>query len=423
MNRKIKNPFGLVDGVLYHVKDITKGCEVFCPECGSKLIVRDGNKMVKHLSHDLRNDEGCSNESIVHKYVKKYLFERITCLSISEHKIIFNGDKMVLSDGESLSVKSKYLEWRCPDANYIPDICVILEGNYYVAIEVCYKNPKDEQVLKQVLSKSKIDIVIEINVSEEDLIEFDIGDLIARSEVIYNEFRSKYRKAKNQIINKCTENKHLKTIVSELPIEENSKLKDMNSKLKKNIKECQIKINESEKLCKFKEIENRGLKRMLFEYEKALKSTSPYYNEFMEVKTILISIYKDMCSNNREELDYESLLCSKLKEDINYQWMQTLMKIGILIDGYRDIDSEINFDEKEFINQSKLKMLSDNKVGFSSKDYQRAIDPIIRQVEKSRNKFKGGAKTEIYVDEIKRLEKLLKDAQEELKGCNNRTSM
>ncbi|WP_438651895.1 competence protein CoiA family protein, partial [Romboutsia sp.] len=46
---------------LKHVKNINKGVnDIICPECGEKLILKDGRFMIKHLAHKLNNGDDCS---------------------------------------------------------------------------------------------------------------------------------------------------------------------------------------------------------------------------------------------------------------------------------------------------------------------------------------------------------------------------
>lgn len=273
MKETLKNPFGLINGALYHVKDISKQCDVYCPECGNKLILKDGDIMVKHLSHSIKRDN-CINESIIHKYIKQYLYEKIVSLIIKNHKVIFEGNKLKLAKEELLNIKEKYIEYRNLDINYIPDIFLVLEWNYNVAIEICYKNKKDLDYLNKILSNSNIDIVLEICVTEDDLIDFNEYELIKKANVIYNKIERKYSIAQEKVNKLSIENKNLKERIKNDYTLENKNLfkriKFLNEELKRYKSLVQhlgkISENQREEIEKLEE-ENERLKKESLIYE------------------------------------------------------------------------------------------------------------------------------------------------------------
>jgi len=148
--------------------------------------------MIKHLSHKNDAGEGCHGESVIHKLTKEYLYEELQSLQVNEHKIEVVKGKFKLSDTEDLPIKHKFLEYRGLSPKYRPDIFVVLEGNYNICLEVCYKNPKNQEDLDELLPTLPIDMVIEIPVYEEDLIEFNIADIMGRTMTVYNKIDQHY---------------------------------------------------------------------------------------------------------------------------------------------------------------------------------------------------------------------------------------
>ncbi|MGF1836890.1 competence protein CoiA family protein [Photobacterium sanguinicancri] len=83
----LKVPFGLdPEGNLVPVEKARKSCKYVCPECKNELILKDGGKRAKHLSHP--SSSGCSIESIQHKVAKLLINSAIVNNS--------NGNKTIL---------------------------------------------------------------------------------------------------------------------------------------------------------------------------------------------------------------------------------------------------------------------------------------------------------------------------------------
>lgn len=209
-NINLKNPFALVDGVLTHVKDITKDMGIICPECGERLILKEGQKTVKHLAH--RGDNNCSGESVIHKYTKEYIYNNLNCITLSEHKVMMIDNKFKLANAEELGVKEKYLEHRL-SPEYIPDIYLVLEGNYRVAVEICYKNAKDVEHLEEVLPSLPVDLVLEIKVDAEDIININMEKLLQKAYYVYNPQKTQYEAGRDKIDKIVKEDRFLKMCV------------------------------------------------------------------------------------------------------------------------------------------------------------------------------------------------------------------
>lgn len=206
----LKNPFGLVNGELKHIKNIEKGAEVLCPECGERLIVKDGEFNVKHLAHKLNNDEECSTESVIHKYIKIYLYKELKQMKVLNTRVVATGTKFMLSDSELINIRDREIEYRGLGKNYIPDIFFRLDDNSRIALEICYRSPKDKRHLQKILPTLSIDQVYELNVYEGDLIDLDIDLLINRAKLIYNKIEKAFEATKVKVLNIHSENKSLK---------------------------------------------------------------------------------------------------------------------------------------------------------------------------------------------------------------------
>ncbi|MCC0650535.1 competence protein CoiA family protein [Clostridioides difficile] len=211
-----KNPFGLINGKLTHVKYITKHEEIYCPECHDRLIVREGDVTRKHLAHKINTNNLCANESIVHKYTKMYIYENLKIFKIFNDKIVIENGKFKLSEHKLVHIKNIEAEYRGLNSEYIPDLFLELDDNSKIAIEICYKNPKNSGHLEEILWNSPISQVYEINVLEKDLIDFNLEDIINRAVLIYNKIGREFEAARTKIINVYNKNNQLEDYTNKL---------------------------------------------------------------------------------------------------------------------------------------------------------------------------------------------------------------
>lgn len=396
MKENLKNPFGIVNGELCHVKNITRECNIYCPECKDKLILKDGHKMVKHLSHAIKSDN-CISESIIHKYIKQYLFEQLECLTIKEHKIIFNGNKLRLSNYENLKIKEKYLEYRGLEVNYIPDIFFILEGNYHVAIEICYKNKKDLNHIESILKNSKVDMVLEIRVTEEDLMEFNEKELIERADTIYNEIGSKYQISKDKTQTIYEENKVYKTEIDEIKSKNTENLLRRITYLNKEINKSnkQNKLLEKQKHEYIRKIKKLEINNQL------LREGNIFHKELQEVKEMIGRIYLKINNKNininNEDIDYYKNICREICDEY-----EDLIKIkNILLGGCVNIAQEIDINNDDSDAEIRLTRLRNNMFDCSSDKYTDAIRLLLRKTELFREKLKIAQDVYYYLNKIR----------------------
>ncbi len=212
---ELKNPFAIIEGKLTHVKDINKCQTLICPLCGKELILKDGKVMIKHLAH--KSDTKCGGESEIHKLVKQYIYENVESVNVNNHKIDLNYNNLALCGEEKLKVIGRKIEYSVTN-KYRPDLLFKLEGNYYVAYEICYKNKKDKDKLKDILSNCSLNQVYEIEITLEDIENMDLDLILSKSKLIYNKLEYCLDLFKESEAKKITKN--LNNILSKNKVDE-----------------------------------------------------------------------------------------------------------------------------------------------------------------------------------------------------------
>ncbi len=123
-----------------YYRNANKGTKYYCVECGDELLVKDGNKNIKHLSHKSNKSCETNGESIIHKHYKTNLF--IPGMTISTRKgeaEIFN----VITEKFLHERYDKAISW---DRKIKPD--VILETDLGdIIIEIWNTNKKNWEEL------------------------------------------------------------------------------------------------------------------------------------------------------------------------------------------------------------------------------------------------------------------------------------
>lgn len=117
---------------IVHIKDAEKGKSYRCPDCGAEVRPRKGTKKTHHFFHMNAEDCGNSGESIVHKYYKE--------LIASQKTVQYNGIEMIVTNSKIEQTLPNLLT----DSHIIADVMLELNGYKWIAVEVCYKNRKDE---------------------------------------------------------------------------------------------------------------------------------------------------------------------------------------------------------------------------------------------------------------------------------------
>lgn len=117
---------------IVHIKDAEKGKSYRCPDCGAEVRPRKGTKKTHHFFHMNAEDCGNSGESIVHKYYKE--------LIASQKTVQHNGVEMIVTNSKIEQTLPNLLT----GSHIIADVMLELGGYKWIAVEVCYKNHKDE---------------------------------------------------------------------------------------------------------------------------------------------------------------------------------------------------------------------------------------------------------------------------------------
>lgn len=246
---KLKNPYGEILGKLIHIKDIEKGDNVICPLCKEKLIVKDGEKNQKHLSHI--GDIDCFGESKIHELTKQYIYENIKAFRIEKYKLEFKYGSLEIVGDYKFNVIDKFMEYRFYEG-YIPDIFLILDGNFKVAIEIYYSNKKKKDILKEKLENMNIDQVYEIKIKNEDIEDFNLEKILSKAKLIYNRIEEDYNKyflsKKEELTNLSFKNINLESKINDLNMEKRALLKEIESLKSKDIERLRWEIN----MCKLR---------------------------------------------------------------------------------------------------------------------------------------------------------------------------
>lgn len=241
---KLKNPYGEVSGQLIHIKDIKKGDSVICPLCKEKLIVKDGEKNQKHLSH--LGDIDCFGESKIHELTKKYIYENIKAFRIEKYKLEFKYGSLEITGDYKFNVVNKFMEYRLYEG-YIPDIFLILDGNFKVAIEIFYSNKKKKEILKEKLENMDIDQVYEIKIKNKDIEDFNLEEILNQSKLIYNKIEEDYKRyfltKKEELEQLKLKNIDLKSTVHFLNTEKEELIREKELLKNKDIERLQWEVN------------------------------------------------------------------------------------------------------------------------------------------------------------------------------------
>ena len=134
------------DGEIIHIEDALVKTDYFCGKCGGRLRVRNGKIKVKHFYH-LNADCGDRGESLIHLYWKNYFSN--------------------LKEFDGYNIVASMQEVHLKNTGYTPDVVLKTGKGIYLAIEVCYKNPKDESY------KSKFERIKDLEKVYEVEVDFD----------------------------------------------------------------------------------------------------------------------------------------------------------------------------------------------------------------------------------------------------------
>ena len=143
---------------IVHIKDAEKGKSYRCPDCGAEVRPKKGTKKTHHFFHMNAEDCGNSGESIVHKYYKE--------LIASQKTVRYNGLEMMVTNSKIEQTLPNLLT----GSHIIADVMLELNGYKWIAVEVCYKNHKDENHVDiyNALDMECFEVYVDINKEQTD---------------------------------------------------------------------------------------------------------------------------------------------------------------------------------------------------------------------------------------------------------------
>lgn len=185
MEYNLKIPFGLRDGDLINISEITeqfngRKCNCVCPSCGDKLEARTlGTKVRPYFSHITKNC-GMGFETALHLFVKQTLEKNKTIKIPAIHSFVLGSYRKV-KDSVYFNFDEIRLEQRI--GQIIPDI-VLSKGNLQLLIEVGVTHYIDNEKEKKIRELRKSCIELDMNYFDTDYYNFDKEKL--EYEIIHN---------------------------------------------------------------------------------------------------------------------------------------------------------------------------------------------------------------------------------------------
>lgn len=299
LNNELTIPFALVGDKMTSIENYVKMFflddrydrsyipDAFCPECGEKLIFKNGDIKVKHWSHKINSECAYKSaktsgntkkhiaETFEHKFAKQFIKHNIrsTFYDVCD-RVVFENGSPTLGGGSYLNVKNVEVEsTRLKgvlglESAYIPDVLIETDGKF-IALEIYYSNKKIPDDLKELLRGKNIS-VYELDIKH--IGGLSIRELYKKMKLIYSQEKlalEEYLGNKtNETIgyNKCIEEvKELRTEKVEL-IAKNKRIQHQNDML---ILKCETYENllSQENISQL-ENENKELLELRDKYEK-----------------------------------------------------------------------------------------------------------------------------------------------------------
>ena len=147
--KKTMIPFALVNNKVKGIENITKLDIPVCLECGEILILRNGEKNIKHLAH--KSDSKCiykevfkqnsNQETYEHKFAKEFIKDNLTYFREYMNEIVVKDGEFKLGGYKDLKVENIEIEYRglkkdlSLSREYIPDI-LIKTKDKLIALEI-----------------------------------------------------------------------------------------------------------------------------------------------------------------------------------------------------------------------------------------------------------------------------------------------
>ena len=323
-------PYALVNNKVKKVSNIYKQDEIFCLECGEKLILRNGDVNIKHLAHQANSNCIYKNEkeykkrgggeSYEHKYAKEFIKDNLTYFRQYGDRIIIKDGEFKLGGYSDLKINRIDIEYTGLkdelnlDVNYIPDL-LLRTNKGLIALEIYKTNKKIPFNLENIL-KSKGIYVYEIDITK--IKDLNIKDIFRNMKLLFSDLKVEFEQTMKPIRNNIIENSNLKKDVEYIRREleketryfynKERELMDRISDLNKNnynllknqdksrewvVKSLKDKIDKYEK----KDIENRKL------YSKCVKD---WYSNKLN-----LIIDRDIKKLEKDSEEYDVLIAFK----------------------------------------------------------------------------------------------------------------
>ena len=325
--KKTMIPFALVNNKVKGIENITKLDIPVCLECGEILILRNGEKNIKHLAH--KSDSKCiykevfkqnsNQETYEHKFAKEFIKDNLTYFREYMNEIVVKDGEFKLGGYKDLKVENIEIEYRglkkdlSLSREYIPDI-LIKTKDKLIALEIYMSNKKDPIVLKDILKNKNIS-VYEVDIRK--IPELTIQNIFKHMKLIYSDlkvdFENSIRTIQNIIIDR---DKWFKKYISleTMIIELESRIEEL--------EEDKSKLNQ-----KLYDLRNKG--RIDWTTYESLKSS----NKILEENSFKQSAKIDKLENKIKELNMRIKAYEKLDID-NLQWQIDMQKhrISLLLE-------------------------------------------------------------------------------------------
>ena len=310
---KVLIPFALVNNKVKNIKDISKLDEAYCLECGEKLILKNGDKNIKHLAH--KSNSNCvykneieyknkSTESYQHKYAKEYLKDNLVYFRQYLNQIIVKDGEFKLGGYSDLSINDIKVEYRELKKylnlkyDYIPDLLIETKGKL-IALEIYKTNKKEYSVLKENLLNKNID-VYEVDIN--NIKELNIDSIFKNMKLVYSDLKVEFNEAISPFQECIVENKKLKNAIN-VKDRELERLKDELDEVRMKRYDLLDEIKELKEEKRINKLQMKSIERKL---------RSKITKENIEKDKISIK-----CRSNCVKVWYSNKLNSLLEKDIS----------------------------------------------------------------------------------------------------------
>jgi hypothetical protein len=201
----MKIPFGILQGQLVNVADVTAGleCNCFCPACGERLVAKKGTIKIHHFSHHDGKQCDAAAETVAHLLAKKILNEhrRIRLPAVYGVPGIAGRTSGLLVRNEA-TIEFDKIEIEKRLEGITPDLIGYARSTPLL-IEICVTHPADNERIRRIaqMGISAVELVVGrgIEVLNQDVIrDLILGDTTHKRwlwNIKAHEFRMKYADA------------------------------------------------------------------------------------------------------------------------------------------------------------------------------------------------------------------------------------